>query len=192
MSKIVFNPVHKNKLQFLATAADISIIDTRTNILAESPTEGTIAISTDEPAFYMYDGTDWQRSPIIFGTPETGTSMGAFPYVDDKGYGEQDLSGKTLHNTIISNFDSNTRTASEGGLKYNAALVKMQGYVDGEWRNFLAYSTAEEDAIMLWTDDWGVFDIYGRNIIHGNKVDMGVFASDHLLDGGLLSDQVVT
>jgi hypothetical protein len=168
------------------------LVDTRANILATAPTGDTIAISTDEPAFYVYSGSTWKRSPIPFGTPNTAISIGALPYNDDHGYGILDLSDKDLHNVVLKDYDTNSRAAMEGALRKTALTSTtnaVQAYINGAWRTLLAYTAAQEDAIMLWTDAWQTYDMWGKNIIHGSKVDMGAFSSDHLIDGGVISDQ---
>jgi len=169
-------------------------IDTRANILALTPTSGKIAYATDTKRFLVADGTAWRSVAIPLGTPSTGTDIGVLPFEDDNGYGVLDLEGKNLQNTVVKSFDTNIRAAQEGAIKTTALLPTVnavQVYINGAWRSLLAYSVAQEDAIMLWTDVWQTYDLYGKNIIHGNKVDMGLYASDHLLDGGLISDQSI-
>ena len=188
--KIIFNPVHGEELQLLAQSTDISIIDTRANVLAETPDAGTIAFATDVSRFYIYDGSNWKGARLSFGTPSTGVDMGAFPYEDDSGYGEVNLSNKRLHNIILSYFDESAMIIENGAIRYSSGFLQI--YVDGFWLNVYPLTAFEYADRMLWSDDWQEYDLYGKNIIHGNKIDMGVFASDHLIDGGLISEQVVT
>ena len=168
-------------------------IDTRANILALAPTEPTIAISTDEPAFYVYNGTAWQRSPIIFGTPSTGVDMGALPFNDDKGYGEFDLSRKKFHSVILGYFNEELVALEGGALRFNATTQRPEVYDFSvpEWKQLIPLTEAEFEDRILWSDDWDGYDAFGKNIIHGHKVDMGAFASDHIIDGGVIGDQLL-
>ena len=76
-----------------------------------------------------------------------------------------------------------------GAIRYSKGFLQV--YVDGNWLNIYPLSVFQYEDRMLWSDDWQVFDNYGKNVIHGNKIDIGVFSSDHLLDGGKISEQVV-
>jgi len=188
-----FNPLSGNLDYY--TETDISgkadfLVDTKTNIFAESPDAGTIAFSTDNSRFYMYDGSGWHGARISYGTPSTGVDMGAFPYEDDSGYGDVNLSNKILHNIIVSYFDESAMGVTDGAMRYSSGFLQI--YVDGSWLNVYPLSAFEFEDRMLWSDSWQEYDYYGKNIIHGSKVDMGVFAGDHLIDGGLISEQVVT
>jgi hypothetical protein len=168
------------------------MMNTRDVILATTPTVITIALSTDEPAFYIWNGSAWKRSPIIFGTPSTGVDMGAIPFEDDNGYGLTNLSNKNLGNVVVGDFDTTIRVVKEGAIKYiGSPTYKLSGYLNAAWRNFLAYTDEQENDLIQWSDDFNEFDVYGKNKVHGHTTDMGIFASDHWIDGGLVSDQLV-
>jgi hypothetical protein len=170
---------------------DLVLIDTRANILATTPSAGKLAFASDYNRFYSADGTTWHGVAIKLGTPSTGVDIGVFPFEDDQGYSSTDIDTKTLHNISVGGYDTTRTWVREGSMKYNPTTLKLQVYVNAAWRNVVTMTTDEENAIMLWTDDWDGYDYYGKNIIHGHAVDMGVFASDHLIDGGLISDQLI-
>lgn len=171
---------------------DSIIVGTRSSILSSTPTGPTVALASDEPALYVWTGSGWVRNAIPLGTPSTGVDIGALPYNDDHGYGVLDLSDKDLHNIVLKGYNTDRRSAQEGALRKTALTATtnaIQAYINSAWRTLLAYSTAQEDAIMLWTDGWSDVDTFGKNMIHGHKVDMGAFASDHIRFGGNIGDQ---
>ena len=188
-----FNPLSGNLDYY--TETDISgkadfTVDTRANILGSTPVAGAVAYATDVNRFYVYDESGWHGARISYGTPSTGVDMGAFPYEDDSGYGDVNLSNKRLHNVVLTYFDESAMIIENGAMRFSEGFLQI--YVDGSWLNVYPLTAFEFEDRMLWSDDWQEYDYYGKNIIHGNKVDMGVFAGDHLIDGGLISEQVVT
>jgi len=188
-----FNPLSGNLDYY--TETDISgkadfLVDTRTNIFAESPDAGTIAFATDNSRFYMYDGSGWHGARLNFGTPETRHTIGPMEYEDDSGYGETNLANKLLHNVVVTSFDEDAFVVKNGAIRYSDGFLQI--YVEGSWLNVYPLTSFEFEDRMLWSDEWQVFDYFNKNILHGGKKDIGPFASDHLIDGGLISEQVVT
>jgi len=177
---------HKHKV---ADLKSVAIVNTEAVILASTPSSGKIAYGTDTQFFYVADGSAWHQVVLPLGTRSSAVDIGIFPYGADNGYSASNLSNKYLHNIVIKHFNSQL-IGEDGALRTNTTTHKLQVYLNGSWTNALAYTDAGENAIMLWTDIWQSFDSYGKNYIHGGKVDIGPLASDHILDGGVISDQI--
>lgn len=183
-----FNPLSGN-LDYYEKGSGGAVIGTRVNIFSSTPSVGTVAYATDVNRFYVYGEDGWHGARLSFGKPSNEVSMGAFEYEDDSGYGEVNLGNKRLHNVVVSYFDEKSMPAENGALRFSVGFLQV--YVSGNWLNVYPMSAFEYEDRMLWSDEWQEFDYYGKNIIHGNKVDIGPFASDHIIDGGLISEQVV-
>lgn len=142
---------------------------------------GEIVWTTDTKRLWISDGTDWKVISIPFGNVSPGEDMGAFPFKQDYGYGEADLSNKFLHNVTIRYHNK----SEEGAIRYDLPAKKLEVYKNGAWRNVIIYSIAEENDLARWSK-YTTYDndSYGNDIIHENQTDMGAFATDHLITGG--------
>lgn len=170
------------------------LVGTRANILATSAATVRLAIANDaapgEPNVYLADGTAWRQTPIRWATgASAGPDIGAITYNPDAGYGEGDLSNKVLHTVQLGYYNESLMPAVAGALRVSGGLI--QGYQSGAWKNFRLLSADEINDIMLYSqlaykkalavnsDLHTVMDAQGF-------VDIGAYASDHIIDCGVL------
>jgi hypothetical protein len=189
MPKIVYNPVHSEELQLLPSAGESSYkVDTKTNILASTPTAGNAAFASDTNEFMVADGTHWVISHLPMGLVETAPSMGAFSYQNDWGYGKKDLVNKYLRSVTLKPFDTALQTGENGSLSFNLTTNMFQGFSGGVWKNFRLLTQVEINDITLWSELalGTVYDYYGNNRLHMEQLDIGAFATEHLITGGAI------
>lgn len=164
---------------------NLVVSDTEAGLLAQSPAAGTFGFATDTGYLYYYDGSRWMSSVLPLGRVTAGVDMGALRWRDDNGYGEADINKKRLHNITIGDF---LITPGSGAFRYNKTSNALQIYTAAQWKSITALSDAENDDIMRWSDytRYSV-DGFGNPIIDdNNRMSLGAFADEVILDGGEL------
>lgn len=163
----------------------VVLVDTRANILAFSPSSGTIAYATDDKQLYCYDGAQWEKTQIRLQEVKTGTSIGVY----DDDWGDGFLPGVLTHQKLIGPvIESTSREAATGMLRMTVAIDPsrvLQVYQGGEWKSIRALNQVEIDNIALWSLlDHRNVDQYGVPIIHGGTIDIGAFSIPMERNGG--------
>ena len=163
----------------------VVLVDTRANILATSPSAGSIGLATNDKQAYIYDGTSWQRTQVRLQEVKTGTSIGVY----DDDWGDGFLPGVLTHQKLIGPvIESTSREAATGMLRMTVAIDPsrvLQVYQGGEWKSLRALNQAQIDDIALWSLlDHRNVDQYGVPIIHGGTKDIGAFSIPMERNGG--------
>ena len=186
MSKIVYNPVHNKKLQLLPASGESSyLVDTKANILATTATAGNAGFASDTLELFIGDGTNWQKSPLVFEQP-VATSIGAIEYDGNSGYNKNTVSNKVLATTTIGDYTSTF--IKEGSLRRNTDLDKVQVYLEGEWRNIVTMTQEKEDDVFYYSQERELSEqeVSGHMVMQFGRLDIGAIPSDYILDGGTL------
>lgn len=167
----------------------VVVADTEAALLAQTPAAGTFGYASDTRFLYYYDGAAWKSSALEMGTVSTGVDMGAFRYRDDQGYGQDDLSDKTLHTIRLGGYNTAIYPAVEGAVRFDFTNKYIEVYQNAAWRIVQAMSIAEADDRVKWSDyDVYTTDGYGNPLIDDNgQLSMGALAVECIQDGGTLS-----
>jgi len=193
----VSNGFSGTQAQWLAQSK--TIVDTRENIFAQTPENGTIGFSTDKGEKYLYaDG--WQQASTVYRERTGAFDIGAIQYSNLGGYGRNYISQKHLADVTIG---GNSET-KEGGVRtiFSQTLQKRiaQYYLDGAWQTALTGVNIETDSdetpadieftdfkpykISLITGNSDSKDINGVPVVQNMKTDMGAFQSPLEINGG--------
>ena len=177
------------------------IVDTRENIFAQTPANGTEAFATDtEESFKYIDG--WQQESTLFKERTGAFDAGAIQNSNLSGYGKNYISQKHIADVTI----GSNRETKEGGVRtiFSQTLQKRiaQYYLNGDWRTALTGISIQTDntestpdieftdfepyRISLITGNSDLKDINGVPTIQNMKTDMGAFQSPLEINGGIL------
>jgi len=175
------------------------IVDTRANIFALTPENGTTAYSTDTKQYYVYNDA-WEEFSSIQSTRASNYDIGYEQESNLAGYGSDYITDKRISNCLIG---ENAREEL-GGIRvtYADSLERniAQYYLDGEWKTALTGVNIQTDdtenpvdieftdfspwVLSLITGNSDAKDYNGVPMVQNMKVDMGVFSSPLLIDGG--------
>lgn len=161
-------------------------LDTRSNILASSPDNGTLAYATDTKQYYIYN-TKWFAISNIIGVPNERTSSQINAGVlqsssETSGYSSKYIANKTISNSYVGSFDEVNKVVKNGAVRYNSLTNQFQIYID-EWKNVRTLSPSEVANITVYSA-LKVKDGKGRFMVQHGFVNAGALASDYLIDGG--------
>jgi hypothetical protein len=175
------------------------IVDTRANIFTLTPENGTTAYSTDTKQYYVYNDA-WEEFSSIQNTRTSNYDIGYEQESNLAGYGSDYITDKRISNCLIG---ENAREEL-GGIRvtYADSLERniAQYYLDGEWKTALTGVNIQADdtenpvdieftdfspwVLSLITGNSDSLDPNGVPIVQNMKVDMGVYSSPLLIDGG--------
>lgn len=166
---------------------------TEATILALTPIAGSIAWATDLKQFMMADGTNWYVNSGYMDINLQAPDMGHKQDSNRSGYHKDYITDKRISN---SSFGSNAATVA-GGVRYNATLLKLQGYLNSAWETIVSNLLLVEVAGVLehtpigYTNRIAVFSgnsdnlgLNGLPIIQGYKTSMGAYPVKAQIDGG--------
>jgi hypothetical protein len=175
------------------------IVDTRANIFTLTPENGTTAYSTDTKQYYVYNDA-WEEFSSIQNTRASNYDIGYEQESNLAGYGSDYITDKRISNCLIG---ENAREEL-GGIRvtYADSLGRniAQYYLDGEWKTALTGVNIQTDdtenpvdieftdfspwVLSLITGNSDAKDYNGVPMVQNMKVDMGVYSSPLLIDGG--------
>jgi len=177
------------------------IVDTRQNIFAQTPENGTKAFATDRGEKFIYIN-GWQQASTLYKERTGSMDMGAEQDSNSEGYGKDYISQKHLADVTI----GGNQETKEGGIRtiFSKTLQKRiaQYYLNGDWRTALTGISIQTDntestpdieftdfepyRISLITGNSDLKDINGVPTIQNMKTDMGAFQSPLEINGGIL------
>ena len=181
-------------------AADIAATyDTRANILALTPPNGSSAYATDTKQLYYYD-SGWQEAGTLFNPRTSSLDAGVVQNSNLSGYGDDYITDKVIANSTIGGNVENT----EGGVRviFSNSLGRniAQFYLDGGWRTALTGVNIATDAeespvdieftdfspwvLSLITGNSDVRDYNDTPMVQNMKNDAGVLQSSLIVFGG--------
>lgn len=150
----------------------VLVSDTRTNILASSPTVRTVALSTDTLEMFVWDGAAWYVAPLELIAQPNAIDMGLTPpmVVNDRaGYSADYITDKTIYNSAIG---SNANT-DEGSVRTSSGV--LQAYLNGVWADVVTGFRFREDSAGYYElehrpvgFDWWI------EIMSGNSDELGL------------------
>lgn len=175
------------------------LLDTRENIIQSTPDDKTIAFATDTNQFYVYNSA-WYEFSSIQNIRVGSEDMGVEQESNLAGYGDDYITDKRISNTLIGN---NIREEN-GGIRvvYSNTLSRYlaQYYLNGTWQTALTGVNIQSDdtenpfdieftdfspwVLSLITGNSDSLDPSGVPMVQNMKIDMGVFSSPLLIDGG--------
>jgi len=174
-------------------------LDTRENILDETPDNGATAYATDYPAMYLFND-QWLQSSATYLPRSGAVDMGALQGSNLAGIGADYITDKRLSNVSIgSNADERL-----GGVRvvFAASLDRnlTQVYLDGAWQTVLTGVNIQTDdtervpdieftdfapwVLSLITGNSDASDMNGVPVIQNMKIDMGAYSAPLVIDGG--------
>lgn len=165
--------------------------DTKANILATTPENGQVAYATDVERFYVYDGSDWQESAVHFSVRSDKKNMGYEQDESGKGYGDDYITDKNLHNIALR---GNNRTVV-GALRIDVTQDPdtFEIYLSDDWQTILYDLTVENDefehtplseTIDVWSGNSNLVGLSGLPIVQEYKVSMGAYPVPRTISGG--------
>lgn len=195
----ITNPQDDDLLQYNSTAGkwenvptsqivpDAVTLDTRSNILASTPDNGTLAYATDTKQYYIYN-TKWFAISNITGVPNERTNSQINAGVlqsssETSGYSSKYISGKGISNSSIGGFDDTNYAVKNGAIRYNTTSKQLQIYID-DWKSLRALSPSEVENITVYSA-LRQKDGKGRFMVQHGFINAGALASNYLIDGGL-------
>lgn len=168
--------------------------DTKANIVAlTGVAEGSIAYLTDERRLLIHNGTNWQTHILPLGSISGLPDMGAIPFIEDWGYGQQDISSKYLHNVVIRGFVQANFPLEKGAIRLNQVTNTLELYNGTIWLTVITLTLAQVNDWML-RSNWNTLsvtpttslDTENKTVMTLGFVDMGAIPADVILDGGVL------
>ena len=174
-------------------------LDTRENIMDDTPDNGATAYATDYPAMYLFND-QWLQSSAIYLPRSGAVDMGALQGSNLAGVGADYITDKRLSNVFIgSNADERL-----GGVRvvFAASLGRnlTQVYLDGAWQTFLTGVNIQTDdtervpdieftdfspwVLSLITGNSDAKDANGVPLVQNMKIDMGAYSAPIVIDGG--------
>lgn len=186
-------------------AADLSggaslTIDTRANILASTPSDPSLALSSDTLELFVFNGSVWYVSPLEFDVENTTPDIGAFNsdglgVSDRQGYYSNVITDKVIHHTVIGH---NDRTET-GAIRVSGS--ELQVYLSGVWNAIVTGFRFIQDSTTLvgelefrpsgYSNYYSVMtgnsndtDYNGLPVIQQYTGSMGVYSAKLVIDGG--------
>ncbi len=176
-----------------------ALVDTKANILAETPTAGKIAFTTDSHEFLVYNGTNWKIVPVTLETETSSPDMGA--YNEDglgvsskQGYGDDYLATKRISQCLIGNSDRD----EEGSIRVVDGTFQI--YANSVWNDVVINFRFREDSagsyelehkpvgFEMWYEimsgNSDTLGIDGKPIVQQYTTSMGAFQKDLIISGG--------
>jgi len=166
--------------------------NTKSNILASTPTAGKFYRSSDSNEFYVADGTRWQKNPFPFVPEPQNPDMGYTQNSSKIGYTSTYITNKALNNVTL----GSNPVLTERGL-WAISNDGYYGYIGGTTVKFVTgFRFREKDNVFqhqpVINGDWiSVYSgnservgLNGRPIIQGYSVSMGAYPPKPVIDGG--------
>ena len=177
----------------------INIVDTRANIFAQTPANGTTAFATDtREEFIYYNG--WQQKSTLFKERTGAIDAGSIQNASRTGYNKDSINGKHLSDITI----GSNRFGKEGGARtlmsqsLNRRLAQF--FLDGGWQTVLTGVNIATDAVegtpdieftdfspwvlSLITGNSDALDLEGMPTVQRMKTSAGSRQLPMILDGG--------
>lgn len=181
---------HSHTVSTLPAGLTSVLIDTRNNILADTPTAGKLAFATDVLKFFVADGSNWHQAELKL-TAVSAMDMGAEPDNPRLGYHPDWITDKTLFNVVI----GGNVVEENGALRFNLTEEPdtFELYVNGAWGTILydltyAYGDFRHMPIALLIRVWSgmsvLLGLNGRPIVNEYEVSMGAYPPPRTLNGG--------
>ena len=150
------------------------IVDTRENIFAQTPENGTKAFATDREEEFIYIN-GWQQSDTIFSVRNSAFDAGSIQDASRTGYNKDSVNGKHLSDVTI----GSNRFNKEGGVRtlISKTLNKRlaQFFLDGNWQTVLTGVNITTDASEGTPDiEFTDFEPYKLSLITGNSDQLGI------------------
>lgn len=183
-----FNPFTK-KPDFLGSGSSSLTVDTKTNILALTPSSPQTALATDTGEFFVWDGTNWNVGSIALSTELPAPDMGASDDNDKHGYSWDYITNKTIYNSVL----GGSTNAVEGGIRINHETTPktLDIYENGAWRSLkvfsfdgVLYHVINTTTIEVHTGNSTTLDINDQPLIQNYKIPMGASAGRQFDDAG--------
>ena len=185
----------------------IVMIDTKANILADTPASNKLAFATDTDEFYLYDTNDseWKVAPLELKADSATPDMGAYDmkqagYLglgvsDHSGYYDDWITDKSLSNIKL----LQSVIDEEGSIRTTTSGV-FQVYLNGVWNDVVINFRLREDNsgayefehmpigftewIEIMSGNSDKLDLDGRPMLLQYSSSMGAYQVPLLLEGG--------
>jgi hypothetical protein len=176
-----------------------TLSDTRENILAQTPSEATLAYATDTNQFYIYTD-EWLEFSSSLNKRDGAIDIGYHQDSNLTGYGDDYITDKLIANSTI----GGNANQEEGGVRvvFSQSLQRnlAQFFLGGQWRTTLTGVNIVTDieknppdieftdfspwVLSLITGNSDQRDPNGVPVVQNMKIDMGVFSAPLVIDGG--------
>lgn len=148
------------------------VSDIRKNIIASTPTQRTVALSTDTLEMFVWSGSAWYVAPLELIEQPNVADMGLTPPMvanDRAGYSATYITDKTIYNSAIGG-NANT---DEGSIRVSSGTY--QAYLNGTWNDIVLGFRFRED-------DNGAYELEHRpigfdwwiEVMSGNSDELGL------------------
>ena len=167
------------------------IIDTKQNILTSTPTDPSVALSSDTKEYYAYDGTNWNEASLALS--EAGLDAGAYQS-DAQGYYFDGITSKYLYNMVLRGTDREEEGSI--GIDTTTNPTTLRIYSNGEWRviitnfsintdNELVHFPAQRE-IDVRSGNSSQLSLSGYPVIQEYQTSAGAYQPPVILSGGTL------
>jgi len=166
-------------------------IDTRTNILASTPADPSIAFASDTGKFYLYDDSVWKQAEIKMTTDLEAPDMGYEKQSAPQGYGLDYITDKKLSNVLLG---GNAREEN-GAIRVDVTQDPdtFEIYLRGLWQTILYDLTIENnefehtpisEVVDVWSGNSNLLGLTGLPVVQQYKTSMGAYPPPRIIDGG--------
>jgi hypothetical protein len=145
------------------------VLATEANILASTPSAGSLRYSNDTYKLYLYDGVNWKQLPLNLATRPITPDMGYTQTSDLTGYGDTTITDKTIYNSAL----GGNANSTEGSIRISGGYFQI--YLNGVWNdvviNFVFLESSTEN-YALEHKPIGFTGYY--EVSSGNSVALGL------------------
>lgn len=168
------------------------LVNTRANIIATTPASNTLAYSTDYERFYVFDGSSWQETAVVFKPRTGGYDKGYEKNSSLAGYGDSYISDKTLHNIQVLGHPA-TKTTGSFWLDTTVTPSVLHIYANGATKDIkIDFTTANNElehlpdsyTIDVWSGNSNQLGNNGLPLVQEYKASMGAYPVPLLINGG--------
>ena len=176
-------------------------MDTAKNILASTPTSGSMAFATDINQFFIADGTHWIISSSFFTTEPELPDIGASAYSRSrKGYGDGYITDLSINNCFIG--QNQPPSPHEGTICFTPSLGQygqLQQYSVGAWHPVVVGLVLTEAVdlsqaitqtpigktlpIIVFNGDSVLKGLNNTPVIEGYIASMGTYPPQQIISG---------
>jgi hypothetical protein len=192
----------QSKFVLTALASGSVVVNTRSTVLASSPSSPTVAFCTDTLEFALWTGSAWYFAPLEMDADTVTPDIGAYNsdglgVSDKQGYYASVITDKILHHAVIG---ANDRTET-GGLRTSGS--ELQFYANAAWNAIVTgFRFSQDNTYQVGELEYrpvGYSNYYGASDGNGTEMDwtgilpivqqyrasIGGYSSKVVLDGGV-------
>ena len=166
-------------------------VDTKANLLVTTPAAAAIGYATDVERFYVFDGSAWYESAVVFGA-RSAVDMGVEQNSSTAGYGQDYITNKTLHSVALKGHPADPVNGSvRTDITQDPDTFEI--YLREAWQTIIYDLTTDDgdfrhapigESIYVWRGDSVLLGLNGRSMVSEYSVSMGAYPPPRVVNGG--------